>query len=213
LSRTVSTTILFTDLVGSTRMLERLGVEGQELLRRHFGLLRSAIAAHGGREVKNLGDGLMVTFTTPAGATACAAAMQRAIACHNESSPGEHALGLRVGVHTGDAINDGGDYFGVSVVIAKRLCDRCDTGQVLVSGVVRDLVGGDIGGDAVRFADLGSLSLRGLSDPVPAAALDWDAAPLTALAELGAAQRGARRLVLLAGEAGIGQTRLAAGYG
>ena len=73
-------TILFTDLVGSTRMLDRLGDQaGDELLRRHFGILRQAVAAHHGREVKNLGDGLMVTFDDPASGAACAASMQRAI--------------------------------------------------------------------------------------------------------------------------------------
>ncbi len=246
MSRATNTTFLFTDLVGSTQMLERLGPAGDELLRLHFALLRSAVATHGGREVKNLGDGLMVTFgTAPAGA-ACAAAMQQAIARHNGSCAPEHNLGLRVGVHSGEAISEGGDYFGMPVVIAKRLCDRCDRGQILVSGVVRDVVGGG----AVPFADLGSLWLKGLSDPVPAAALDWGAlptdalgptvagesavslpaqlglpAPLATLAardlvgrrselallrrELEAAQQGGRRLVLLAGEPGIGKTRLA----
>ncbi|MFN2562995.1 MAG: AAA family ATPase [Jatrophihabitans sp.] len=245
MSRTVSTTFLFTDLVGSTRMLERLGPAGDELLRRHFTLLRSTLTAHGGREVKNLGDGLMVTFATPAAGAACAAAMQRAIAQHNATSAAEFALSLRVGVHSGDAVSDGDDYFGMPVVIAKRLCDRCDSGQVLVSEAVRDVAGAA----GLEFADMGSLWLKGLSDPVPAAALDWDAvaahgleqaeasenvpsaagpampAPLTTLAtreligrrselsllrrELGQAQRGGRRLVLLAGEPGIGKTRLA----
>src|SRR3954468_22916567 len=109
MSRAVSTTILFTDLVGSTSMLERLGPEGDDLLRRHFALLRSAVSAHGGREVKNLGDGLMVTFGSPVAGTACAAAMQQAIARHNKSSTPSYALGLRVGVHSGEVVNEGGD--------------------------------------------------------------------------------------------------------
>jgi class 3 adenylate cyclase len=177
MSRKVSTTFLFTDLVGSTRMMERLGAAGDDLLRRHFALLRSTLAAHGGREVKNLGDGLMVTFATPAAGAACAAAMQRAIARHNATSEAELALGLRVGVHSGDAVNEGGDFFGMPVVIAKRLCDRCDSGQVLVSGVVRDVAAAR----GLEFADMGTLSLKGLSDPVPAAALDWDVTPADGL--------------------------------
>lgn len=173
-SHSGSTTILFTDLVGSTRILERLGAEGQDLLRRHFGLLRAAVTAHGGREVKSLGDGLMVTFATAVAGAACAVTMQRAIAWHNSTSVPEHSLGLRIGVHTGETIHESGDHWGIPVIIAKRLCDRCDSGQVLVSGAVRDVV--DPAGE--QFADLGPLSLKGLSNPVPAAFLDWDAAPV-----------------------------------
>jgi class 3 adenylate cyclase/tetratricopeptide (TPR) repeat protein len=250
MSRTVSRTFLFTDLVGSTSMLERLGPAGDELLRRHFTLLRAELGAHGGREVKNLGDGIMVTFDSAAAGAACAAAMQHAIARHNDSCGPEHTLGLRVGVHSGEAISEGGDYFGMPVVIAKRLCDRCEAGQVLVSGDVSSAAAGGGG----QFADMGSLWLKGLSDPVPAAELDWAAAPaepatrtdpvvtpdpgadraaaavqlpapLSMLAareligrrselallhrEFAAAHRGVRRLVLLAGEPGIGKTRLA----
>lgn len=179
MSRTVSTTFLFTDLVGSTRMLERLGAAGDDLLRRHFALLRSALGAHGGREVKNLGDGLMVTFASPGAAAACAAAMQRTVARHNATCEAELALGLRIGVHSGEAVNEAGDFFGMPVVIAKRLCDRCDSGQVLVSAVVRE----GAGGDGLEFADMGSLRLKGLTDPIPAAALDWEVTPTDALDE------------------------------
>ncbi|HJQ43232.1 MAG TPA: AAA family ATPase [Jatrophihabitantaceae bacterium] len=246
MSRTSTVTILFTDVVGSTGLLDRLGAAGEELMRRHFGMLRSAVAAHEGREVKNLGDGLMVVFSNPASGAACAAAMQRAIARHNQAEP-NLTLGVRIGVHAGEAINEHGDYFGMPVVIAKRLCDRCEGGQVIVSEAIRTAVGGAVGG----YTDLGSLSLKGLSDPVPAAELDWEsisaeefdacaatdasgdaasgrvpfptplaalgARPLvgrrvelaTLLRELGAAERGERRLALLAGEPGIGKTRLA----
>ena len=247
MSRTSTVTILFTDVVGSTRLLDRLGAAaGEELLRRHFGLLRSAIAAHDGREVKSLGDGLMVVFADPASGAACAAAMQRAVARHNAEQP-DLAVGMRVGVHAGEAIHEHGDYFGMPVVIAKRLCDRCDGGQVILSDAVRSAVAHLSSG----FTDLGSLSLKGLSDPVPAVALEWqdlaadafdlvvaasDGSDATAgripfptplatlgardlvgrhaelrrlLDELAAAELGERRLALLAGEPGIGKTRLA----
>src|SRR5882757_3707120 len=106
MSRAVDVTIMFTDLVGSTQMLDRLGdVAGEELLRSHFTELRQAIAAHEGREIKNLGDGLMVAFTKPSDGAACAATMQRAVAQHNLTSPELH-LGLRVGVHNGEAITE-----------------------------------------------------------------------------------------------------------
>jgi len=86
MTSTTRVTIMFTDIVGSTALLERLGDQaGTELLRSHFAILRRAIAAHGGREVKALGDGHMVVFTDPASATACAAAMQRGVVRHNRT--------------------------------------------------------------------------------------------------------------------------------
>jgi class 3 adenylate cyclase len=169
MTRSVAVTILFTDLVGSTQMLDRLGDHaGDELMRRHFDILREAIATHGGVEIKNLGDGLMVTFDNPVDGTACAADMQRGIARHNTKFP-HQSLGLRVGLNTGVAITDDGDYFGIPVIIAKRLCDSAQGGQVVMSASVREMVGEHNG----RVDDLGSLLLRGLSEPVTAALLVW----------------------------------------
>jgi class 3 adenylate cyclase len=110
----------------------------------------------------------MVTFETPAAGAACAAAMQRVVAQHNEAHP-ELELGLRVGVHAGEAIDGGGDVFGIPVVIAKRLCDQCVGGQVLVSSVLRERAGGE-------YVELGVLTLKGLCEPVAVAELDWRAA-------------------------------------
>src|SRR5688572_7746196 len=84
---------LFTDLVGSTEVLDQLGDQAAEELRRtHFALLRHAVTATGGTEVKSLGDGLMVAFASPAQAVACAVEMQRAISEHNSAHPGETLL-------------------------------------------------------------------------------------------------------------------------
>src|SRR5581483_12403504 len=93
--------ILFTDLVGSTELLDRLGDDAAEQLRRtHFSLLRQAAAETDGAEVKSLGDGLMLTFASPVQAVACAIGMQRAIADHNQDDP-NRALQVRVGLHAG----------------------------------------------------------------------------------------------------------------
>lgn len=114
-------TILFTDLVASTEQTQRLGEEGADELRRtHFALLREAIGAHGGEEVKTVGDGLMVVFPSPSEAVACAVAMQQVVDHHNGCMP--EPLGLRVGLHTGEVTPDVGDYFGTPVVVAERLC-------------------------------------------------------------------------------------------
>ena len=171
---TARVTIMFTDIVGSTALLERLGDQaGTELIRRHFGILRRSIAAHGGREIKALGDGLMVVFPDPASATACAAAMQRSIMSNNISGGGA-PLGLRIGLHSGDALHDAGDYFGIPVVIARRLCDLCAAGQVMVSAAVRELADTE----RTRFEDLGPLPLKGLSAPVAASSMHWTESPL-----------------------------------
>jgi class 3 adenylate cyclase/DNA-binding CsgD family transcriptional regulator len=162
--------ILFTDLVGSTEVLDRLGDDAAEELRRtHFSLLRQAVADADGTEVKSLGDGLMVTFASPVQALSCAVAMQRAIADHNRAEPGR-ALQVRVGLHAGDPVRHEDDVHGTAVVVAKRLCDRAEGDQILASDLVAGLVGkrGEF-----RFHSAGRLKLKGLSEPTPAVTVEW----------------------------------------
>src|SRR5215470_14703786 len=134
------TSVLFTDLVESTALAARLGPERTAQVRQtHFGLLRGVIEATGGSEVKNLGDGLMVAFTSPSRALACATGMQQAIARHNERA--KEPLSVRIGLSVGEAVEDDGDYFGDPVVEAARLCAAAAGGQILASEIVRGLVG------------------------------------------------------------------------
>src|SRR5690348_659317 len=113
-------TVVFTDLVGSTALLSRVGEATADQLRReHFGLLRAAILEHGGREVKNLGDGLMIAFDGVTGGLACAVAMQQAIAGRPADA---EPLAIRVAIAVGEAELEDGDYFGLPVVEAARLC-------------------------------------------------------------------------------------------
>ena len=166
---TGTTTLLFTDLAGSTDLIERLGDEvAEEVRQRHFSTLRSAVQAHGGEEIKSLGDGLMVAFASALPALDCAATMQRRMAEETVTPP----LGLRIGINAGEAINVDDDYFGTPVVIAKRLCDIAEPGQIVVSGVVRSLVGSR-GGH--HFLEVGPVQLKGFADPVPAYRLQWRA--------------------------------------
>ena len=170
MARSAWVTLLFTDLAGSTQLLEGLGDEaGTEVVRRHLCLLRRAVTSHGGREVKSLGDGLMVAFADPACAARCAAAMQRAVARHNRTAA--LALGLRVGLHAGHAQVDGADYFGIPVVIAKRLCDACRPGQVIASELT-------LAGAGHEVDQLGELTLKGLSGPIAAVGLRWNRSAL-----------------------------------
>ena len=156
-------TVLFTDMVGSTTMLERLGDDAaHELRRRHFALLRRAARDHAGHEVKSLGDGLMLVFGDARAAVECAIAMQHAVA------EGDDPLQLRIGIASGETLREDDDYFGRPVIVARRLCDAARGGDVLVSEPTRALV-------AVRaghgLQSLGPLALKGLSEPVAASAV------------------------------------------
>jgi class 3 adenylate cyclase len=155
--------VLFTDMEGSTQLIERFReIEAHALLRRHFALLRAAVAEHHGHEVKSLGDGLMVVFAEVADAVACAAEMHAAVSREHE------ALGLRVGIHVGEPTREGDDYFGKPVIIARRLCDTAGAGQTFVSEAASQRVTGR------EFKSLGGLTLKGLSERIRASALASD---------------------------------------
>lgn len=221
--------LLFTDLVGSTALMGQIGDEPAEALRRaHYRLLRQAVADHGGHEAKNLGDGLMVVFDSATSAVACAVAIQRSVRRHNERQ--EHPMDVRVGINVGEPIRSEEDYFGWSVLTARRLCDHADGGQVLVSEVVAQLARP---GDDFNFASVGSLRLGTGDREVPTFAVTWRDAPGELLplptpvrdrepatfvgreGDLGRlrldwarALEGERQLVLVGAEPGMGKTTL-----
>ena len=164
-------TLLFTDLVRSTELVEWLGDDAADEFRKlHFDLLRSALREHGGREVKNLGDGLMVVFPSAVDAVGAAVAIQRAVDDHNRGGAGPDYR-VRVGIHAGEPLEEGGDYFGTSVIVAKRLCDAASGGQILASEVATGLVGSR---GRFEFRSLGRQRLKGLSDAVAVAEVLWD---------------------------------------
>ncbi len=161
--------VLFTDIVGSTELIGLYGEEGAHRRRlRHFSLLRAEIAAHGGREVKSLGDGLMVIFGDPAAATECAAAMQRSVARDRDR------LGLRIGLHTGELLREGNDFFGTTVIVARRLCESAEAGQIVISDEMCELADG---ADCRPAESLGPVALKGLSEPVRVSTLQWSQGP------------------------------------
>jgi predicted ATPase/class 3 adenylate cyclase len=222
--------VLFTDLVASTEAVARLGEERAEQQRQtHFAVLREAIREHAGSEVKNLGDGLMVAFGAVSDAVACAVAMQQAVQRHNRRA--SEPLKMRVGVAVGEAIHEDGDYFGTPVIEASRLCARADGGRILLTEMARALAGTR---GSHCFEPLGPIELKGLAEPVTVHEVRWEALAEAApplptrlpvdrsLAFVGRAserealerawkqaEQGARQVVLLAGEPGIGKTRLA----
>ncbi|MEX1254671.1 MAG: adenylate/guanylate cyclase domain-containing protein [Dehalococcoidia bacterium] len=159
--------LLFTDLVGSTELLEALGEDaGEQLRRTHFSMLRDVVNARGGQEVKSLGDGLMVVFTSAVDALGCAVAMQQAVQGHDQLRSR-----VRVGLHVGEPIQDEDDYFGMPVVTATRLCSSAQGGQILASDLVRRLVGSR---GQYTFRDLGALQLKGIAEPLAACEVAWE---------------------------------------
>jgi class 3 adenylate cyclase len=132
-------TIMFSDIEGSSIMTERLGDERWlEILRRHNEIVREHVDAHGGREVKSVGDGFMIAFSSTHQAVRCAIAMQRAFAQYNESH-GDPVY-VRIGVHAGRAIKEGEDFHGRAVVVASRIAAKARGREILVSDDVRRLV-------------------------------------------------------------------------
>ena len=163
-------TLLFTDLVGSTAMGDRLGDDRAEAVRRRFfQIIEEAVEPTGGRIVKTMGDGHMVAFISALDAIGCSIAIQAGVDSYN-SEHGAEQIGVRIGINAGDVSVEGEDFFGTPVTIAKRLCDSAAAGQILVSGLVESLVGSR-GGFA--FRTVGALDLRGLSRPQAASEVVW----------------------------------------
>jgi len=162
-------TIMFTDMEGSTETTQRLGdAQAQAMVRRHNEIVRDALHAYGGSEVKHTGDGIMSSFTSASLAVECAIAVQRAIEAHAQANPNE-AIRLRIGLNAGEPLAEGDDLFGTAVQLAARICSRAEPGQVLVSDVVRQLVAGK----GFLFADRGETELRGFEDPVRIFEVRW----------------------------------------
>jgi class 3 adenylate cyclase len=147
----VLTTVLFTDIVGSTERVARSGDRSwHELLDSHDAMARDELRRFRGREVKTTGDGILATFDGPA----------RAIRCAQSICAGAHRLGfeVRAGLHTGEVEVRGDDVGGIAVHLAQRVSSRAGAGEVLVSRTVVDLVAGS----GIAFEDRGVHDLKGI---------------------------------------------------
>ena len=140
----------------------------RDLLREHERLVREALTAHDGTEVKTLGDGFMASFKSTSRAVECAIAMQRAFAERNESA--DEPIKVRVGLNAGEPIEEDEDLFGTAVNEAARITSIADGGEILVADVVRQLTRGK----KFLFNDRGETSLRGFEDPVRLFEIRWD---------------------------------------
>jgi class 3 adenylate cyclase/pimeloyl-ACP methyl ester carboxylesterase len=165
-------TILFTDVEGSTALTERLGdARAREVLRNHERIVREALRAHGGAEVKAMGDGFMASFSSATRALECAIAMQRAFATRNEAA--EEPIRVRIGLNAGEPIAEDEDLFGTAVIVAARIAAQAKGEEIMVSDVVRQLVAGK----GFLFADRGEVALRGFEDPVRLCEVRWEESP------------------------------------
>jgi class 3 adenylate cyclase len=155
------TTVLFTDIVGHTEMMQRLGdAKGRDVLREHERITRETLKSHGGAEVKTMGDGFMASFGSVTSAMECAIALQRAFAAHTDSMP--EPLHVRVGLNAGEPIEEDGDLFGATVILASRIAAKAGAGEILVPETVRGL----LSGKGFMFGDRGEFVPKGFDEGV-----------------------------------------------
>jgi class 3 adenylate cyclase/DNA-binding transcriptional ArsR family regulator len=165
-------TVLFTDIVDHTQMMSRLGDEkGRRLLREHERITRELLKRHGGVEVKTMGDGFMAAFGSVTKAVECSIELQQEFTQWNESAAGRDAqLSIRVGLNAGEPIEEDGDLFGASVIIAARIAAKACGGEILVSDLVRGLCAGK----GFQFADRGEHEMRGFEEPTRVYEISWN---------------------------------------
>jgi predicted ATPase/class 3 adenylate cyclase len=159
---TGTVTFLFTDIEGSTRLLQTLGDRYAAVHDEHAAIVRRAVSEGGGVEVSTHGDAFFVAFRSPAGAVRAAVAAQRGLASH--SWPPDLPVRVRMGVHTGEGTLGGDDYVGIDVHRAARIADAAHGGQVIVSDATRGLVQRALPAGA-SLRDLGAHHLRGIAEP------------------------------------------------
>ena len=219
--------IMFTDVEGSTNLLSTRGfTESHEIMKAYETIVGEKINEHAGRRIKGLGDGVMVSFGSTRHAVECALDIQRAITDYSKANP-HRKLRIRIGINTGEVVEEAGDIFGAAVNMAARVAGKAKGGQVLVSEVVRQLVGPVV---EIHFTYRGHYKLKGFPDrwrlheatpgEMPALIahvvtpgdgfVGRDQERLDIRLVLDRAATGTGGIVLLAGTPGIGASRLAA---
>jgi class 3 adenylate cyclase len=163
-NRRVLKTFMFTDVVGSTNLVEALGDEAWDtLLRWHDTTLREVFTAHEGREISTTGDGFFVSFDSPEQAVAAAIAIQRRLAEHRQKAG--FAPQVRIGLHASDAQQVGTNYRGKGVHEASRIAGLATGGQIIAS--ISTV------GESYRSSGVRSELLKGLSEPMEVVTIDW----------------------------------------
>ena len=158
--------VMFVDVVGSTTLNERLGDEvWHPILAAYRGVVRMSMARYDGSEVATAGDGFLVRFSSPTSAVACATDIQRAL--DDDRNEGGTSPNVRIGIHAGEAMDDGTDLLGHVVNLASRVSDAAEPDEILVTEPVADHV------DA-KLADRGLRQLKGITQPRHLLAVSWD---------------------------------------
>jgi class 3 adenylate cyclase len=135
-----SITVMFTDIESSTQINHRLGdLDWMKVLRTHNRIVRDQANQNGGHEVKGSGDGFMIVFADTIGALKAAIGIQQAIASHDWSGATGETIRVRIGLHTGDAVREGGDFFGRDVNMAARIAGQAQGGETVISAAVKAL--------------------------------------------------------------------------
>ena len=161
-------TVLFTDIVGHTAMMHRLGDEkGRGVLREHEQVTRNTLRTYGGSEVKTMGDGFMASFTSITKGVECAVALQRSFDERNASAA--EPITIRVGLNAGEPIQEDGDLFGETVILAARIAAKAEGAEILVANAVRELCSGK----GFLFADRGEFVAKGFEEPVRVYEVRW----------------------------------------
>ena len=160
--------VLFTDIVDHTAMMIRLGdTAGHAVIREHDRVMRESLRLHGGTEVKTLGDGFFASFDSVSQAVRCAAALQQKFA--DDASTADEPIQIRIGLNVGEPVQEDGDLFGATVIIAARVAAIAGPGQVLVPAAVRHL----LAGKGFVFVERGEYTLKGFDAPVHLCEVDW----------------------------------------
>lgn len=173
-------TFLFTDIVGSTAMTQRLGNAGaQKAVRAHNDAVRGAIQQFNGREVKHTGDGIMATFPDGPSAVAASVQMLQGVVAHNQATP-DTPVEIRVGVNTGEAVEEENDFFGQAVQMTARICDKAADGHAWVSEIVVQACQGQ----KFKFIPRGEFEMKGIEKPKPLFEIAWTDAHRDEIADL-----------------------------